>query len=87
MPKAKKNEGTDVDLREDAKELVHAVGAYVMFVRRVKSKVDDETARKVCAQLHRVIAKCHEALAVLEEIMAARDKQSTALVGGKRRRS
>lgn len=49
--------------------------------------IDDVTARTLRAQIHRAMADCHVALSRCETILAARHKQATSLVGGKRSRA
>jgi hypothetical protein len=72
---------------ENAADMVAEVTRTLRGLRAERGRVDLDTAEKMGAKAHLVLARCHEMLAVLDEIKSIRRRQSTTLVGGKRSKS
>jgi capsule polysaccharide export protein KpsE/RkpR len=88
LHKAAKDTGIidEMQIKNTDALLTEAAGT-LRSLRANRGAIDLDTAEKMGSKAHQVIGKLHEMLAVLETIKSVRRRQSTALVGGKRRKA
>lgn len=85
-PVVRGNPQVDQQIREAAADLAAAARDFTKQVRGSQKNLDAETVSRVAEQLHKVEAEMAASRAILEKLRRIRDQQSTALVGGGRRK-
>jgi hypothetical protein len=85
-PVVRGNPQIDQATLDSAKEFAEDAKLFAKMLRGNQKNLDAETISKITEQLHRVEAEVAASRAILEKLRRIRDQQSTALVGGGRRK-
>ena len=80
------NPSVDEKMQVHAGDLAAIAKIFTRDLRTSQKNLDAETVSRITEQLHKVEAEISSSKSILEKLRRIRNQQSTALVGGSRRK-